>query len=155
MTIPTNTLTYDQTPSHRPAMSDLQYATKANSALYPPSDKAGPFAEEANQQALQIAALSNVNYIVVLSIDASAGVVTSQTSVLTALPTPTIVRLGAGNTTITFPANSLPTAQFAATAGLIEDVNATITCVAISNGWQVRTRVTGTLTDADFAIKIG
>lgn len=155
MTIPENVLTYDQSPPHRPSINDLQYEPKANAVQYPPSDKKGPFAEEANQQALQIAALSNTSYIAVITvtITAGSGAVTGLSTVFGTPPLFVATRTGAGVVDVT-TASALPPPQFPATACVIEDKAATINCVPITNGWRVKTSVAGTPTDTNFALKV-
>lgn len=157
MTTPINTLTYDQGTPHRPAVPDLQFATKVNDAVYPPDDAQAPFAEEANQQALQVAATGRVTPLAVIDINFSAGTpsVFRQTSVKTVEPVYVIGDVGNGNTTITWPAGTFPTALYRPVACPTQDLEVNICAFPITNGVQVRTRLAGVGTDCNYTVIIG
>lgn len=161
MTVPTNTLTYDQTVPHRPGISDLQFEPKENDQVYPPSDLKSPFAQEANQQALQIAAISKVIPIARVHVRTAFGnaFLVSQTDVFGTPIAWTLTRVSAGIVQITTTA-TLPPPQFPATACLTNTVAGAqqrfIGVSKITNGWQVESwNLGGSASDCDFMITIG
>lgn len=153
--IPT-VLTYDLIPPRRPSIDDLQLDDKVDDDVDPPTDPAMPTADEANQQADQIAAAHKVLSLALVSVQITAGTPSVvQSSVMpSAVPVWTVTDNGPGDTTITWPAGSFPSAVVPAGAWLTQDVDATITCLAVANGVRVRTRVAGTLTDANFCFSL-
>lgn len=151
-----DTLTYDQSPPFRPGLSDLQNALKTDDEEFPPDDTEMPFAAEANQQAVQIASISKTREVGLVAIHFTAGTpaVFQQSCAQSLEPTFTVQDLGNGDTRITWPANTFPNPVVPATAHLTADVDATIACIAITNGVEVKTRVAGVGTDADFVVVV-
>lgn len=152
----TETCTYDESPPRRPALADLQTGLKLDDAEYPPDDTEMPTAGEANQQAAQLAAIAKVMPVSIFHVRFTAGVadIPSQSSVQLVEPAFTVVENAAGDTSITWPANTFPSSLVPATAALVENVDATISCAPITNGVRVRTRVATVLTDAGFVVTV-
>lgn len=106
-----DTLTYDDTPPHRPALDELGGGAKVN-GLPAPDPVTMLRAEDVNQLSQQVAAIGRVMPVAVVQVDVS-GIVYSATTV-TCAPTGmttanfNLVRNGAGDITITWTSDLLP-----------------------------------------------
>lgn len=106
-----NTLTYDQTPPHRPALDELGGGAKVNST--PEPDPVRQLrAEDVNQTAKQLAALGRVAPLAILQVEQSGGVyvkvaVAAQPNGVT-LATFTLTKNGTGDVTVSWPSGTFP-----------------------------------------------
>ena len=106
-----DTLTYDQTPPHRPGIDELGGGAKTN-GLPEPDPVTMLRAEDVNQLSQQAAAVGRVMPVALLQVDVS-GIVYGATA-LACAPTGmttsdfNLVRNGAGDVTITWTADLLP-----------------------------------------------
>lgn len=163
-----NTLTFDQDPPVRPAVSDVGGGAKENSVTRPPNPTTMATAEDFNQISKQIAALGGVAPLAILLVTFSGGdpsitlVKAPGSNVTTASFTPT--DNGNGDTTIAWktgtgqPAGALPSATMVR-ASLMADVEidrirAILTTSGSDPAARVKTKLGATGTDADFILEI-
>ena len=106
-----DTLTYDQSPPHRPALSELGGGAKVNEQ--PEPDPVRQLrAEDVNQASKQLAALARVTPIAVLQVDQTAGTY-SKTAVsgqpaAALLAAFTVTKNGTGDVTVSWTAGLFP-----------------------------------------------
>jgi hypothetical protein len=143
-----NTLTYDLVPPKRPGLGDLQMALKGNSGAGIHRDPRFPWAEEFNQQAAQIAAMSRVNPVALLHVGYVSGVpsviaVTGcgsrvVSSVFAVDPVSTGIR------DVTWPADTFPPQLLPPIFFLADDVDARVPHGAwIVNGVRIKSMDAG------------
>jgi hypothetical protein len=160
-----NTLTWDQTTPHRPALDELGGGTKENDPAFPPDPIKHPRAEEYNQFSKQFAGYGRIAPLARLHVQISGGVPT-----IIAAQAPganvdigdfTVVDNAAGDTTIWWTTGSggtLPATTGYPEASVATDDDTTITAVYTTVSGHpavhVRTRTAGTLTDANFVVTI-
>lgn len=147
----TDVLTYEQTPPRRPVLDDMGGGLYEDDAAHPPGPD-HPSANATNQtERLVVAAHSIIPhteiYVTIASSTPSvAGVASVRTDLSTSDFTPTDG--GAGITDVTHTGGMLPAATMPAWARGVGDFGDTVFSVdPISNGWRVRARTGGTLTD--------
>lgn len=153
------TLTYDIVPPRRPTLDDIANgATKVNDPVYPPDPGTQPTADEYNQMAKQIAAITKCNPVAVVWIKGGAtpsvgGFGAEGSNIITG--TFTVVRNAAGDVSVTVPANTLPPSVVPAVANVVADVEIDrVRAIPIANGWQVKTKLGAAGTDVDFVLTI-
>lgn len=158
-----NTLTWDEDPPRRPALSDITGGTKENRPGRAPDPRTMPCAEEDNQRAKQIAAMGGLLPMAMLYVTFPAGAPTVSsvkamgTNVVTADFTP--VDNGDGDTTIHWASSVLPPVWSAPGVTLAEDVEidrvrAVYTSVGANQAVRVKTKLGATGTDAAVLIAI-
>ena len=153
-----NTLTYDQTPPHRPGVDELGGAAFQNRADFPPDPSTQLTAEMWNQLTKLGPALAKVTPAVILDITntgapaiatciAAGGNITSGDF--------DVNRVGAGDTLVTHTGGKLPPQTYRAFAQQVDDVEIDrIRVVPIANGWRVKTKLGATGTDCSFVLVI-
>jgi hypothetical protein len=165
-----NTLTFDQDPPHRPALSELGGATKENDPVFPPDPVIHPTAEEFNQLQKQAEAFGRVAPLARIWVTFSAG--TPSIAAVQALGSAvvassfTLVDNGAGDTTIWWrtgagaPAGALPpTTGGGCVVSQTDDVEidrirAFLTTVSSNPAVRVKTKLGATGTDANFVVEV-
>ena len=145
-------------PPRRPILNDFNGAVKIDDANYPPDPQTMPNSAELNLYGRIHVAVGAVVPNAILSVTGGpptllAGFVSPST--LVSSGTFTVVRNGAGDVSITWPANTFPVAQ----VGPMVSTNAGTQCsgdaVAITNGVRVRTyNSAGAATDYSFTVQI-
>lgn len=106
-----DTLTYDQTPPHRPALDELGGGAKVNGTPAPDPVRMLT-AEDVNQASQQLAALGRVAPLAILQIEQSAG--TYSKIAVTAQPTGvdlatfTLTKNGTGDVTVSWSSGVFP-----------------------------------------------
>jgi hypothetical protein len=142
----------------RPILNDFNGAAKIDDANYPPDPQTMPNAAEFNLIARVLVALGAVVPNAVISVTGGNPPTifgfTSASSLVTS-GTFTLTRNGAGDVSITWPANTFPTPAanpvVSPNAGVLADVDA----VAITNGVRVRTfNSAGVATDLSFTVQV-
>lgn len=153
-----NTLTYDQSPAHRPALSELGGGAKVNGT--PAPDPVRMYtAEDCNQTAQQIAAIGRVMPVALVQVEQSAGAYTL-VAVSCAPSTPTtstftLTKNGTGDVSITWPAGTFPSAVAKARAHVTGATPLMVAAEPVANGVRVRMKNdTGTATDSNFDVDI-
>ena len=153
-------LTFDIVPPRRPSLEDVGGAALSDDAMNPPIPPKMPYAAQLNQWALQIQRQGALMPIAIFSVRFAAGApvldsfACAPTAPITA--TFTLTDNGAGNTTITWPAGTFPTAIVKPSVTITEDI-AALTPIAlnVSNGVQVKTRnAASALTDMAFLVLV-
>ena len=154
-----DTLTYDQTPSHRPVLSELGGGAKVNAQ--PEPDPVRQFrAEDCNQMAKQLAALARVAPIAILQVDESGGVYTKvavsgqpTAAILSAF---SVIRNSAGNITVSWTAGIFPAPIARPRVNLLGSTPL-ITAVEVLSNVSCRLHFAthaGAATDASFDLEI-
>lgn len=140
-----NTLTYDQTPPHRPGVDDVGGAAKVN-ARQPADPVRAPVAEDFNQMSKQIVEIAGVLPVAILTVLNSGAVsIESITGMGSAAKNPstyTPTRLGVGHVTVTWPASTFPPRIARHTAD-IADTQGQIAVVTNVNGAEIFTTDSG------------
>ena len=159
-----NTLTYDDVPPHRPALSELGGGTKENRPGYAPNPVTMATAEDFNQMSKQLAALGAMAPLVQFDVTISAGtpVIANFTSLRQGLVLGdfTVTDAGVGSTQISWLATKLPPLGRGPIAGLTQNtanadgVKAFYTTVSSNPAVQVVTSVGGVATDINFTVQI-
>lgn len=153
-----NTLTYDQTPPHRPSVSELGGGAKVN-GLPPPDPVRMLTAEDCNQTAQQIPSLARVTPVAILQVEQSAGTyskiaATAQPSTVTT-STFTLTKNGTGDVSVTWPAGTFPSAIAKPKAHVTGNAPLLVATEAISNGARVRMQnAAGSATDSHFDLEV-
>lgn len=129
-------------PPRRPVLNDFNGAQKIDDANFAPDPQTMPNAPELNLTARLLVAIGSMVANAIISITGGnpptlAGWVTPGT--LSTSLTFTLTRNGTGDVSITWPANTFPTAQVAPTVSTNAGARATADVVAITNGVRVRT----------------
>lgn len=162
-----DTLTFDDDPPHRAAVSELGGGAKENSVQFPPDPVKHPTAEDFNQFTKQIAAFNRMTPLARLFVRITAGV-PSVFAVQAAgsgivVGDFTVVDNGAGDTTLwwtTGTGGKLPAAVGVGGLCITEDVaiteaRALLTSVGGNPAVRVKTFITGSVaTDAHFTVEI-
>ena len=154
MTVST-TPSFEQTPPHRPAESDILNGTKDNiTPTVPPNF---PAAEEYMQMARLLVATSRMVPLIKVQITGggtplAVAVVSVREDVL--VGDITVVLNGTGDVSVTLPTGKFPAFLINPTACVIStSSNRTITVEQIANGARVRTKDdTGTATNTSFVV---
>jgi len=152
-----NANTFSLTPARRPGLDDFNGASKIDDAENPPDPATMPNAAEANTVQRTLIGVAKVVHVLVLTVDFTAGapVVVSYGDATEKLDVGdfSLVDNAAGDTSITWPAGTFPTA--------IADFLLTVTAdvaideqraFAITNGVRVVTKNGGVATDARFTL---
>lgn len=146
MSIPT-TLTYDLPTPRRPSIADVGGAAFQDDQKNPPNQATMPSAAMENINEMLEQAAHKVLPVCVLSIRFSTGTpVLDSFSTLSTLPitgTFTFVDNGTGDTSITWPANTFPTAINKPKGGITGATIGQIAVEAITNGVRIRTAGSG------------
>lgn len=152
-----NISTWDLATPRRPSLDDFEGAEKQNDDDFPPDPEKDPTAEEYNELCQLVVGFGRMipNAIVCV-----AGGATPSVAGFSAMPiavitsTFTVTRNGAGDVSITWPANTFPTpicrprAYLNAGPGMPH-------AVAITNGVRVHTyNSSGVATDLDFSVDV-
>lgn len=143
----------------RPSLDDVGSALLADHATRPPDKSTMPYADQLNQWARQIEAFGKIIGFVGFSVEFIAGAPTvvafTCPSTLVSLSTFIETDNGAGDTTITWPANTFPPPllrPFAFVNGA-SSVRIGISADPVSNGVRVYTRAAAdALTDQAFSV---
>ena len=152
-----NTLTYDQTPWHRPGIDDLGGGAHKN--LTKPRDpRTVPDADTFNQTVRQIVAMASLAPSVRIQVEFTAG--TPAITQLAALNSGlligdfTVTDNGAGDTSLTLV--SMTGEQLRpCELTIAEDVEIDrLRVVPIANGWRVKTKLGAVGTDAAFVLAV-
>lgn len=152
------TLVYKQSPPRRAVLDDLHGGRLENVPGKTPGPD-HPNADKMNQSDALVIALNNVAPHTKLYVTFSSGTPT-KTGVWSlrddlALADFTVTDNGSGDTSITHSGGKLSGATWPAEAYVVGDAgDATINVEGIANGWRVRTRVSGTLADVPFVLKL-
>ena len=148
-----STLTFDITPPRRPSLDDIGGATLVDDAARPPHKATMPYADQLNQCQLQIERLAAMTEVLTLTVTFAAGVpsvsqfTASRTTVV--IGDFTVTDNGTGDTTITWPANTVTTSTGGPVPGLNDTtVGGGITASLVALGVRVLTW-TGAATPAD------
>ncbi len=155
-----DTLTFDISPPRRPALDDVGGAALIDNALRPPRGSTMPTAAQLNQWALQIQRFGGIVPVALLSVRFTAGVPSLDS--FACLPTApitatfTVTDTATGNTTITWPANTFPSALVKPMVTITEDIAALAPiALLVTNGVQVKTRnAASALTDMAFTVAL-
>ena len=146
-------LTFDITPPRRPSLDDIGGAVATDHATRAPTKATMPYADAWNQMQRQDERMAAMTEVVVLSITFAAGV--PSVSQFTAMRTTTVIGdftvtdNGTGDTTITWPANTVTTSTGGPMPGLNDaTVGGGITASLVALGVRVLTW-TGAATPAD------
>lgn len=152
------TITYKQSPPRRPTIDDVGGGEYEDDADFPP-DPGDPDADSANQLGLLAVASHGTLEHTKLYVTVPGGTPTG--SAIKSLRDDllvgdfTLTDNGAGDTSIAHTGGKLPADSFPAEAYPVGDAgDCTITVASITNGWRVKARVAGTLTDTPFVLKI-
>jgi hypothetical protein len=163
-----DTLTYDDDPPHRAAVSELGGGAKENSVRYPPDPVKHPTAEDFNQFTQQLGALNRVMPLARLWVRFAAGVPsidTVQAAGSTLVPGSfTVTDTGTGDTLISWKtgtgvgAPALP-AAVGVTAHQtdnteIDRIRAILTTSGSDPAAQVVTKLIAVATDCNFCLEI-
>lgn len=153
-----DTLTYDQSPTHRPDITELGGGAKVNVA--PEPDPVRQLrAEDINQLSQQAAAVGRVMPVALVQIEQTAGTY-SVIAVSCAPTTPTtgtftLTKNGTGDVSVTWPSGTFPSPIAKARAHVTGSAPLMVAAQAISNGVRVRMKNdTGTATDSHFDLDI-
>lgn len=153
-----DTLTYDQTTPHHPALSELGGGAKVN-GLPPPDPVRMLTAEDCNQTAKQLTASCRVEPVAILQVEQAAG--TYSKIAVTAKPTAvnlatfTLTKNGTGDVSITWPAGTFPSAQAKPKAHVTGNAPLLLGTESITNGARVRMQnAAGSPTDSHFDLEI-
>jgi hypothetical protein len=161
-----NTLTFDQTTPHRPALSELGGGAKENDVKYPPNPAKHPTAEDFNQFSKLLEALGKMTPLARLWVTINAG--TPSVSIVQAPGSAVdasdfnVVDNGAGDTTIwwtTGSGGSLPAAAGVGALTQTDDVEidrirAQLTTHSGNPAVRVKTKLGASGTDANFMVEI-
>lgn len=158
-----STLTWDEDPPRRPALSDVTNGTKANRPGLVPNPVTQPTAEEDNQKSRQTAALGGIAPMAILYVTFPAGAPTIAavkamgTNVVIGDFTP--VDNGAGDTTIHWTSSVLPPVWSAPTVSQADDTSidrlrAFYTTVGSNQAVRVKSLLGAVATDAAFVLTI-
>lgn len=159
MTSP-NASTFDIAPPYRPGSADFNGSAKVDDSENPPDPTIMPSAAEYNTLTKLMVALGKVIPVAVVSIKFTAAVPSidlfSAPGSNVTLPTFVVTDNGAGDTSITWPANTFPAPVAQPTVSLNQDANyAAPRVFAIANGVRIKTpNLSGTLQDAAFTVCI-
>lgn len=153
-----DTLTYDQSPPHRPALDELGGGAKVNGRPAPDPVRMLT-AEDCNQTARQLAALARVTPVAILQVEQSAGTYSKIAS--TAQPTGvttatfTLTKNGTGDVSITWPAGTFPSPIAKPRAHVTGAAALLVATEQIANGARVRMQnAAGTPTDSHFDLEV-
>lgn len=162
-----DTLTFDQDPPHRAALSELGGGAKENNTTFRPDPVKHPTAEDFNQMSRQLEAFNRMTPLVRLFVRIIAG-----TPSVFAVQAPgnnvatgdfNVIDNGAGDTTIWWTTGTgglLPAAVGVGGLTITEDVaiteaRALLTTQAGNPAVRVKTKITGSVaTDAHFTVDI-
>jgi hypothetical protein len=161
MAIPTeNTLAL--TPPRRPTQDDFGGVAKEDDSLFPPNPITMPTAADYNERCRMLAAAWRLLPVACLPITFIAGAPTKGTpqagnpNIVTG--TFTVTDNGAGDTTITWPADTFPAATRPPQAEVDDPAHGSWlhpTCEPVTNGVRVKTRNSaGALADVGFTLVI-
>jgi len=158
-----NTLTWDQNPPMRPALSDLTGGTKANRPGKAPDPVTQPTAEEDNQRAAQIAGLAEVVPLARICVTITGGV----PAVSSVLAPGTNVGVGnfivtdngVGDTTISWLATVLPAVAGFPSVTQADDVEidrlrAFYTTLGGNQGVRIKSKLGAAATDCNYAVNV-
>jgi hypothetical protein len=129
----------------RPSLADVGGAKLEDDTKRPPNRSKHPYANQLNQWAKQIAAMGQVVPSLILSVEITAG---APAVVAFACPRGdleigdfTVTDNGTGDTTITWPADTLPPELTRPELTINQDTGALVggTAVSVTNGVRVRT----------------
>lgn len=151
-------LTWDISPPRRPSLSDLGNAAIQDHASKPPDKATMPYADQLNQWAKQLERLAAMIEGVGLSITFAAG--TPSVSQFVAMRTTTVIGdftvtdNGAGDTTITWPANTFPPSVLGPIVSINSDSDALAPrAFLVANGVRVKTKDSaGVAADLNFTV---
>lgn len=150
--------TFDLVPPRRPVVGDFNGAAKIDDAQYPPDAQTMPSAAELNTSAKLHVAAGAVLPLLVLSIlgGASPTVFGCISAVAAVTPaTLTVIRNGAGDVSVTWPANTFPPSSVYPTVSRNAGAAGDEDIVPITNGVRVRTwNTSGVATDASFTVTL-
>lgn len=150
----TNGNTWDLSPPQRPSLADFNGASKSDEAAYLPDPTTMPNAAEWNTMGRLLAAMGQM--VPNASVSIASGGSPTVSSVRTAASavnsgTFTVTRNGAGDVSITWPANTFPATLGPPRAFLNNAGSGMISAVAVTNGMRIRTyNAAGAATDLDF-----
>lgn len=153
----TTTITYKLSPARRPTLDDLHGGLVADDSTYPPN-AGDPHASAMNQSDLLVIAAHAVLPVFRLYVTVPSGTPTA-TAIKTlrddlVIGDFTITDNGAGDTSITHTGGKLPSDSFPAKAYATGNAgDCTVNVESIANGWRIRARVAGTLTDTPFVLE--
>lgn len=140
----------------RPSINDVGGAGKLDHQKYPPDPITMPTAADENQQERLHVGIASVSPVAIVQVTISGG---TPTVGLVSAPSTVLVSAdftpidnGAGDTTVTCPATKLPTSLGVCMPVILQDGDTTVTVVPVANGFRVRTRTGGTLTDCNYAL---
>lgn len=136
-----DTLTYDQTPAHRPTLAELGGGAKVNGT--PAPDPVRQLrAEDVNQLSQQAAAVARVTPVALLQVDESSGTYTkaalSAQGTLTDLADITVTKNGTGDVSVTWPADAFPSRIARPRAHVVGVTPLLVAVEVITNGARVR-----------------
>lgn len=143
----------------KPSSADVGGYAKLDDADYPPDPTTMLAAADWNQIARLIEGMGRLIGCATITVAAGvSAVITGAVGLGTGITTATftLVRNGAGDYSITWPASKFPVTNIKATGLTIWEDLLVTTAVAlpITNGIRVKTKVSGTLTDAGFSVTI-
>lgn len=158
-----STLTWDESPPRRPALTDITGGTKANDPGFVPNPVTMPTAEEDNQKSKQIAGIARVVPMARVHVTFSAGtpsianVLAPGTNVVSG--SFTVVDNGVGDTTIHWASTVLPTTSGAPSVSQADDIEidrarAFYTAVGSNQAVRVKTKLGASATDANFVVDL-
>jgi len=156
MSIPVD-LTYDLATPRRPSIADLGGAAYQDDQKDPPNEATMPSAAMENQNQKQTQAAHKVLPTLVISGKVNAGAIVLDSfqalSSLVISGTFTFVDNGAGDTSVTWPANTFPTPVNKPFGGITGATIGQIAVEAITNGIRVRTaNSAGSATDLPWTV---
>jgi len=164
-TLLSSVLTYDQANVHRPTIAELGGGAFQDHPLRPPDPQTHPSAGMFNQATKQIVALAGIAPSLKFQVEFVAGapVITQLIAIGTKITAANFTALGGqitdngnGDTTITLPPTLIPP-QLTRPSGLtiVEDVEIDrARVVTVTNGWQIKTKLGATGTDAAFTFQV-
>lgn len=152
-------LTYDIVPPRRPSIDDVGGAAFQDDQKNPPNQATMPSSAMENQNEMQVQAAHKVLPVCVFSIKFTTGTPSLDSfSTLSSLPitgTFTFVDNGTGDTSVTWPANTFPTAINKPKGGITGATIGQIAVEAITNGVRVRTaNAAGAATDLPCTVEV-
>ena len=153
-----DTLTYDQTPAHRPTLAELGGGAKVNGT--PAPDPVRQLrAEDVNQLSQQAAAVARVTPVALLQVDESSGTYTkaalSAQGTLTDLADITVTKNGTGDVSVTWPSDAWPSKIANPRAHVVGATPLLVAVENITNGARVRMlNNAGTATDSAFDLDV-
>lgn len=150
--------TWDLVPPRRTTTNDFNGCVKVDDQQYPPDPATMPSGAEYNTLCLLMVAVNRVMPAAVISVTGGnpptlAGFAAPGSSIVGG--TFTLTRNGAGDVSITWPANTFPTPATAPVVSTNAGAQSDADVVAITNGVRVRTyNAAGAATDLSFTVEI-